>query len=166
MYAGKHVSPYTHTCECVCVRVCVQVGICALWHVCPQHGATAGPVPASWRLNLLRGSAAQWWEVGRTHNDAPTICPGLPSDRDVQLGRPSQGLTAPHSPIHKTQGGGGGGGRLERYKRGGGDRRGCGGGGNFEKGGGNCSQQGSQNSSRAKSRHTANSSTDRRRREE
>ncbi len=59
-------------------------------------------MPASWRLNLLRGSAAQWWEVGRTHNDAPTICPGLPSDQDVQFGRPSQGLTAPHNPIHKT----------------------------------------------------------------
>lgn len=88
----------------VCVHVCVQVGICALWHVCPQHGAMAGPVPASWTLNLLRGSSAQWREVGWTHNDAPTICPGLPSDRDVLLGRPSQGLTALHSPIHKTLG--------------------------------------------------------------
>lgn len=34
----------------------------------------------------------------------PDICSGLPSDRDVLLGRPSQGLTALHSPIHKTLG--------------------------------------------------------------
>lgn len=61
-------------------------------------------MPASWRLNLLRGSAAQWWEVDRTHNGTPTICPGLPSDQDSQLGRPSQGLTALHNPIHKTLG--------------------------------------------------------------
>lgn len=86
----------------VCVCLCVQVGICVLWHVCPQHGATVGPVPASWRLNLLRGSAAQWWEVDRTHTDTPTICPDLPSDQDVLLGRPSQGLTALLKPIHKT----------------------------------------------------------------
>lgn len=65
-----HVSVYVH--------ICVQVGICALWHVCPQHGAMAGPVPASWTLNLLRGSSAQWREVGWTHNDAPTFAPASP----------------------------------------------------------------------------------------
>lgn len=109
-----------------------------MWHVCPQHGAVVGPVPASWRLNLLRGSTAQWWEVGRAHNDAPTICPGLLSGQDVQLGRPSQGLTALQNPIHKTLR------RMRRKRRGRkvrhageerGDNKGCGGGGNLSEGG-------------------------------
>lgn len=64
--------------------LCAQLGICVSWHVRPQHGASMGPVPASWRLNLLRGSTTQWWEVDRTHDDTPTICPWpLSSDQDV-----------------------------------------------------------------------------------
>lgn len=106
----------------VCVHVCVQVGICALWHVCPQHGAMAGPVPASWTLNLLRGSSAQWREVGWTHNDAPTICPGLPSDRDVLLGRPSRGTDSSAQPNPQDTGkeveGGGGGLEIQRGEKG------------------------------------------------
>lgn len=158
---GVVVSTSRRACVSVCVRLCVQVGICALRHVCPQHGATAGPVPASWSLNLLRGSAAQWWEVGRTRNGTPTICPGLPSDRDVQLGRPSQGLTALHNPIHKTLlegggwGGGRGGGRLDVRERREVIGWECGGGGNFEGGGGDSSQRGGRNSGRAETRHAA-----------
>lgn len=67
--------PPIHSHASVRVHVGVQEGICASWHVCPQHGAAAAPVPASWRLNLLRGSAAQLWEAGRTHNDAPDHLP-------------------------------------------------------------------------------------------
>lgn len=63
-----------HQSACVCVRV----GIYALRHVCSQHGAMAGPVLASWSLNLLRGSAAQWREVGRIRIETQSICPGLP----------------------------------------------------------------------------------------
>lgn len=102
LYLSVQASMCIHAHVSVLMHVHVQVGICALWHVCPQHGAVEGPVPASWRLNLLRGSTAQWWEVGRAHDDAPTICPGLPSGQDVQLGRPSQGLTALQNPIRKT----------------------------------------------------------------
>lgn len=92
----------------VCVRVRVPVGICALRHVCPQHGAMAAPCrPAGgsicWGGALLSGGRS----AGPTTTPRP-FAPASPSDRDVQLGRPSQGLTAPHNPIHKSPGGGGG----------------------------------------------------------
>lgn len=63
-----------------------------------------GPVLASWRLNLLRGSAAQWWEVDRTHGDTPTpLAPGpFPPTRTCRLAGPDGGLTALLSPIHMT----------------------------------------------------------------
>lgn len=32
--------------DSVCVPACVQVGICALWHLCPQHGAMEGQLEA------------------------------------------------------------------------------------------------------------------------
>lgn len=63
--------------------------------MCPQHGAVAGPVPTSWTLNLLRGSAAQWREVRRAAHTH------FPSDRGTSsLAGPAPGLTAPqqHSP--------------------------------------------------------------------
>lgn len=102
----------------VCAQVwCAQLGICVSWHVRPQHGASMGPVLASWRLNLLRGSTTQWWEVDRTHGGTPTICPWpFPPTR-------TWCLTALLSPIHLTPFGGGGregGWGLERCGRGGG----------------------------------------------
>lgn len=120
----------------------------------PSAWSRGGPVLASWRLNLLRGSAAQWWEVGRTHNNAPTICPGLPSDQDAPLGRPSQGLTALHKPIHKAQWRRWRGGRLDVRERS--DMIGCGGAVSFREGGVMAHSTAAKNSSRAKTRHTAN----------
>ncbi|KAK1902435.1 Glucosyltransferase-S [Dissostichus eleginoides] len=62
-----------------------QAGILPL-----QHEAKAGTVPASWRLNLLRGSAAQWWEVGRTHNSARPFAPASPLTETCSLAGPAR----------------------------------------------------------------------------
>ncbi|KAF3694596.1 hypothetical protein EXN66_Car010272 [Channa argus] len=87
----------------------VQPGSSGPWrplHWCQGAPRTlagsSGPRAGQLEAQSVEGSTAQWLEVGRTHNEAPTICPGIPSDQDVQLGRPSQGLTALHNPIHKT----------------------------------------------------------------
>lgn len=120
------------------VHVCVQVGICALWHVCPQHGAAAAPCRPAGTSICWGGPPLSGGRLAGTHNDAPTICPGLPSDRDVPLGRLSKGLTALHNLIPKTLWR-----RLKvrhtRQERRGeeeSDRIGCGGGGRGKKRGG------------------------------
>ncbi|KAK2905807.1 hypothetical protein Q8A73_009750 [Channa argus] len=97
--AGKHVSPYMHMLmyECTCASGNLRFAACV-----PSAWGSSGPRAGQLEAQSVEGSTAQWLEVGRTHNEAPTICPGIPSDQDVQLGRPSQGLTALHNPIHKT----------------------------------------------------------------
>lgn len=92
--ADEHgIIAHVHVCVCV---LCTQLGMCVSWHVRPQHGASTRPVLASWRLNLLRGSTTQWWEVDRTLDDTPAICPWpFPPTR-------TWCLTALLCPIHLT----------------------------------------------------------------